>query len=444
MSGVCVVVAFLLGQFAPGVSDAVRTAIYGAAVVFGGIFPLREAIEALRARRFEIDVLMLVAAAGAAALGEWADAALLLFLFSIAHALEGVAMGRARRAIEALADLAPKTALVRRGGEEVEVPVEDLVIGDTVVVRPNTRMPADGIVVARRVGGRSGADHRREHPRRQAARRGGRRRRVPRRLRHDAARDRVFAGTINGASALDVVVARAAADNTLARVVEMVERGGDAEGRQPGLRRPLRARLRALRARLRRPAARRAAPAPASVLDETFAATFYRAMAVLVAASPCALAISTPSAVLAGVARAARGGVLIKGGAHLEALGRLKAIAFDKTGTLTEGKPRLTDVVPADGATEAELLRVAVAVERRSDHPLAAAIVREGEPRVTGELPAASDLQAPSSGGASRARSRARPSTSAAPRSSARWMGRRCRTMSATRKHVCAPPDARP
>ena len=390
LAGVCVAVAFGLG-YVPGVPEVARTAIYGTGIFFGGFFTLKEAIAALRARQFEIDFLMLVAAAGAVALGEVADAALLLFLFSIGHALEGYAMGRARRAIEALGEIAPKTALVRRGGVETEVPVETLAVGETVVVRPNSRIPADGVVVAGTsdvnqapITGESVPVDKQPAPDAAA-------------LAADLAafdrtppEHRVFAGTINGAGALDVVVARAAADNTLARVVRLV---AEAQTQK--------APSQVFTDRFERVFV----PSVLAfvglllfagfVIDEPFSATFYRAMAVLVAASPCALAIATPSAVLSGVARAARGGVLIKGGAHLEALGTLKAIAFDKTGTLTEGKPKLTDIVPADGVTEAELLRVAVAVETRSDHPLAAAVVREGMPRLAGvALPEANDLKA--------------------------------------------------
>ncbi len=389
-AGMCIAVAFGLG-YVPGVPGVVRTALYGAAVFFGGFFTLKEAVAALRARQFEIDFLMLVAAAGAVALGEVADAALLLFLFSLGHALEGYAMGRARRAIEALGEVAPKTALVRRGGVETEVPVETLQVGETVVVRPNSRIPADGVVVAGTsdvnqapVTGESVPVDKRPAPDAAA-------------LAADLAafdktppEHRVFAGTINGAGALDVVVARAAADNTMARVVKLV---AEAQTQK--------APSQVFTDRFERVFV----PSVLAfvvlllfagfVIDEPFSATFYRAMAVLVAASPCALAIATPSAVLSGVARAARGGVLIKGGAHLEALGTLKAMAFDKTGTLTEGKPKMTDVAPAEGVTEADLLRVAVAVEKRSDHPLAAAVVREGEPRLAGAaLPEASSLKA--------------------------------------------------
>ncbi|HLA63178.1 MAG TPA: heavy metal translocating P-type ATPase [Rhodothermales bacterium] len=392
LSGACLLVAWLLGYLAPGVPDVARTALYGAAVFFGGAFTLREAVAALRAGQFEIDFLMLVAAAGAVALGEWADAALLLFLFSTGHALEGYAMGRARRAIEALGEIAPKTALVKRDGGEVEVPVEELRVGETVVVRPNSRIPADGVVVDGEspvnqapITGESVPVDKRPAP-------------AEAPFRTDLARwdtvpaeHRAFAGTINGAGALEVLVARAAADNTLARVVELVAEAQT----QKSPTQQFTDRFERVFVPSVLVFVGLLLVVPPLLLDEPFAASFYRAMAVLVAASPCALAIATPSAVLSGVARAARGGVLIKGGAHLEALGALRAMAFDKTGTLTEGKPKLTDVVPAEGVTEQELLRVAVAVERRSDHPLAAAVVREGTPRLAGAaLPEAGDLRA--------------------------------------------------
>jgi Cd2+/Zn2+-exporting ATPase len=200
----------------------------------------------------------------------------------------------------------------------------------------------------------------------------------------------VYAGTINGSGALEIQVVRLASDSTLARLVRMV---GEAETRKSPTQ------------RFTDRFERIFVPAVLAVvalllfawvvIDEPFATSFYRAMAVLVAASPCALAISTPSAVLSGVARAARGGVLVKGGGPLENLGTLAAIAFDKTGTLTEGKPRVTDVVPAEGVSENDLLMVAVAIEERSDHPLAAAVVRDGRARLGdgARVTAAEDLQ---------------------------------------------------
>lgn len=363
---------------------ACHVAAYG----FGGFYTLREALVNLRLKRFEIDTLMLVAAAGAAALGSWAEGALLLFLFSLGHALEHYAMGRARRAIEALAELAPDTATVRRGGQQIELPVEQLQVGDRVIVRPNERLAADGFVVqgassinqAPVTGESMPVDKRPVEDLALA------------RARPDAveAVSRVFAGTINGSGALEIEVTRRATDSALARVVRMVS---EAETRKSPTQR--------LTDRFERvfvPAVLLLAVLLLFawvVVDEPLRDSFYRAMAVLVAASPCALAIATPSAVLSGIARAARGGVLIKGGAPLEELGSLNAMAFDKTGTLTEGRPRITDVRPADGVAHDELLRVAVAAESLSDHPLAAALVQDGRTRLGPQagLPAASGLR---------------------------------------------------
>ncbi|NNF58587.1 MAG: heavy metal translocating P-type ATPase [Rhodothermaceae bacterium] len=371
LSGVCVGLGWALEAFT-GVAEWVPFALLIGAYFFGGWFTTREAIDSIRVGRFEIDFLMLVAAAGAAALGEWFEGALLLFLFSIGHALEGYAMGRARKAIEALADLAPATATVRRDGSEREVPVEELVVGDTVIVKTNERLPADGFVVkgtsavnqAPVTGESVPVDKQPVTDERAALA-------DPQKLPPE---HRVFAGTINGSGALEVVVTKPSSESTLARVVQMVT---EAETE---------------RSPTQRFTDRFEKVFVPSVLgfvvlllfawvvvDETFAESFYRAMAVLVAASPCALAIATPSAVLSGVARAGRGGVLVKGGGPLENLGELSAIAFDKTGTLTEGAPRVTDVVPVEGITEEELLTTAVAVEKLSDHPLAQAVVRYGQ-----------------------------------------------------------------
>lgn len=347
-------------------------AFYIAACGFGGYFTLREALGNLKRRTFEIDTLMLVAAAGAAALGAWAEGALLLFLFSLGHALEHYAMGRARRAIEALAELAPRTASVRGGdGSLRTVPVERLAVGDVIVVKPDERVAADGFVVrgtgainqAPVTGESMPAD---KSPVADAAAA----RADPERI---EPAHRVFAGTINGSGLFEVEVTRLASESTLARVVKLVS---EAETQKSPTQR-FTDRFEAL-----------FVPAVLGlvvlllfawvVVDEPFRDSFYRAMAVLVAASPCALAIATPSAVLSGVARAARGGVLVKGGAPLELLGALDAMAFDKTGTLTNGEPRIRSVVPAPGVDRAELLAVAVAVESLSDHPLARAIARDG------------------------------------------------------------------
>jgi len=374
LCGGFLLIGWLLSSYT-AVTPSVPWALFLAAYFFGGFFTFREAIENLRAGRFEIDFLMLVAAIGAATLGEWFEGALLLFLFSLGHSLEHYAMGRAKRAIEALAELAPQTALVRRDGNTQELAVEQLQLGDVAIVKPNERIPADGFVIKGEssvnqapITGESvpvdkeaveNPEQAKEHPDRLDA------------------RYRTFAGTINGPGALEIQVTKLASESTLARVVQMVN---EAETQKSPTQ------------RFTDQFERYFVPAALAlvvvllfasfVIDEPFSKSFYRAMAVLVAASPCALAISTPSAVLSGVARAARGGVLVKGGGPLENLGRLRAIAFDKTGTLTEGKPRLTDVIIADGATEDELLQVAVAVEQLSDHPLAAAVVLGAKERL--------------------------------------------------------------
>jgi len=377
---------FGLDKWVP-VAGWIAIAHYLGAYFFGGFYTVREAIRNLKLKRFEIDTLMLVAAAGAAALGAWAEGALLLFLFSLGHSLEHYAMGRAKRAIEALAELAPETARVRRDGEVREVSVQELVLGDVVLVRPNERLPADGFVVSGETSVNQAPVTGESVPVDKSP--------VPDRAQASARPDlldaayRVFAGTINGAGAIEIAVTKRASESALARVVKMVS---EAETRQSPTQ------------RLTDRFERIFVPAVLAtsflllfawiVMDEPFRDSFYRAMAVLVAASPCALAIATPSAILSGVARAARGGVLIKGGAPLEKLGSLDALAFDKTGTLTEGRPRITDVMPAPGVNETELLATAVAVEALSDHPLARAIAQDGVERLGGmTLPVASGLR---------------------------------------------------
>ena len=372
------------GSFPAWLSTALYIAAYGA----GGYYTVKEAIDNLRARRFEIDTLMLVAAAGAAALGVWAEGALLLFLFSLGHSLEHYARGRARRASEALAHLAPEPAIVRREGRTEEVPVKALQIGDVIVIKPNERIAADGVVTVGTssvnqapVTGESVPVDKQPVADPKAALAA---------FDRTSPENRVFAGTINGSGVIEVMVARMADQSTMARVVKMVtEAEAQRSPTQQFTERFERIFVPAILALVV------LLLFAGLVIDEPFSTSFYRAMAVLVAASPCALAISVPSAVLSGVARAARGGVLVKGGGPLENLGTLTSIAFDKTGTLTEGKPRLTDAVPADGVTEAELLIVALAVEEHSDHPLASAVVDGARARLGANLVAkvASDVK---------------------------------------------------
>jgi Cd2+/Zn2+-exporting ATPase len=309
-------------------------------------------------------------AAGAALLGEWAEGAFLLFLFGLGHAGEHYALDRARNAVNALGALMPKTAHVRRGGQVEEVDVASLAVGDVVVVRPGDRIPVDGAVAA----GSSTVD--------QAAVTGES---VPVAKQVD---DEVFAGTVNQENALDVRVTRVAADNTLARIMRMVQ---EAQSQQsPTQQFTEQFTLWFVPAVLTLVTLVIAIPPLVGLMP--LADSFYRGMLLLVAASPCALAIGTPAAVLAGIAQAARNGVLIKGGVHLENLGRVRVMAFDKTGTLTEGRFVVTDVVPLDGANEEQVLRLAGAVERQSNHPLAQAVVRTVEERGI-QIPAAENVQ---------------------------------------------------
>ncbi len=341
----------------------------------GGLLAAIDAVSKLLRGRFEIDFLMIVAALGAAVLGEWTEGGLLLFLFSLGNSLENFAMGRARRAIEELAHIAPDTAMVRRNGTEIEVAVEEIQVGETVIIRTNDRISADGFVID----GNSSVD--------QAPITGESipvekipvidRTAASNRPESLPPENRVFAGTINQQGRLEIEVTKLASESTLSRVIEMVN---EAEARQSKTQRftdafelyfvpaVIGTVVLLLFAFL--------------VLDENFSDSFYRAMAVLVAASPCALAIATPSAVLSGIARAARDGVLFKGGEPLEELGNVASIAFDKTGTLTQGKPRITDTTSFGDATEIELLTIAMAVEQFSDHPLAEAIMRDGKERL--------------------------------------------------------------
>lgn len=348
----------LLAGWLAGLAGAPRVLALGllmGAYLAGGIYTLRDAWQSLKSRSFDIDTLMIVAAAGAAALGAWEEGALLLFLFSLGHALEHMAMDRARKAIEALAELAPKTAIVQREGVEIEVRVEELLRGDRVIAKPGQRIPADGQVAS----GNSAVDQSPVTGESMPV--------------DKQPGDKVFAGTVNGEGALVVEVTKLARESTLARMVAMV---AEAQTQKSTTQR-FTDRFERLFVPVVLVCAALLIVLP-PLFGFPFAPSFYRAMAVLVAASPCALAIATPSAVLSGIARAARGGVLIKGGVHLENLGVLTAIAFDKTGTLTVGKPAVTDVVAVNGNDES-LLTVAAAVESRSAHPLALAVVAEAK-----------------------------------------------------------------
>jgi Cd2+/Zn2+-exporting ATPase len=357
VAGLLVLVGWL-GETFFGLPALAATALYITAYVFGGWDISQHAWHAIRERHFDTDLLMVMAAIGAAFLGEFAEGALLLFLFSLGHALEDRALDRARDAVRALADLAPKTALVKRDGKEQELPVESLQLDDIVIVRPGVRIPVDGVILS----GNSGID--------QASVTGES-------LPVDKAPgEPVFASTVNGEGALEVKVTRLAKDSTLARVMKMVE---EAQGQKSPTQQTVEKFERVFVPGVLILTVMVIVVPP--LFGFPFRESFLRAMTLLVAASPCALALGTPATILAGVAQAARNGVLVKGGAHLENLGRLKAIAFDKTGTVTHGKPELTDIVvfPDSIWKEVDLLSLAAGAESRSAHPLAQAVVRAAQ-----------------------------------------------------------------
>ncbi len=356
----------------------VAAVAYGVAYVFGGWDGLRNGIDALRHRTVDVDLLMVLAALGALVIGAPAEGATLLFLFSLSNLLQHYAIGRSRRAIQALMELRPDRARVLREGQEVEMPVEEVRVGEVFVLRPGDRVPLDGVIVR----GESALDESSITGESMPVDKGP--------------GQEVFAGTINTTGSLEVRVTRPASASTLARMIKLVEQAQSEK-----------AVTQRLIDRLEQPYALGvlamtvlAIVIPAAFLNEPFARAFYRAMTLMVAASPCAVVISTPAAVLSAIAAGARRGVLFKGGVYVEALARVRAIAFDKTGTLTEGRTRLVQVGvrEAAGLSEDELLRLAAAVQQRSEHHLARATVAAARERGL-TIPEAEGFQAVVGGG---------------------------------------------
>ena len=323
-----------------------------------GIVPIaKRAMTSVRSAALDINALMLVAVAGAIALGEWGEAASVVFLFALAQLLESRAMERARGAIRALMELAPAEAAVKRNGAISIVPIDDVAVGDLVVVRPGEKIPLDGRVTA-------GSSHVNQAPVTGES--------LPV---EKAAGAEVFAGTINGRGALEIDVTRLRQDSTLARTIHLVERA-------QAQRAPTQSFVDRF-ARVYTPIVLVAAILVAFVPPLAFAAAWsdwiYRALVLLVISCPCALVISTPVSIVSALAAAARKGVLIKGGARLEQLARVTCVAFDKTGTLTKGRLRVDEVVPLDGLTPADVLRLAASLESHSEHPIGRAIRAHAE-----------------------------------------------------------------
>jgi Cd2+/Zn2+-exporting ATPase len=335
-----------------GAPEVARVGVYLAAIVVGGLPIFRAALAGLKARHLDMNVLMAAATIGGAAIGEWAEAASVVVLFAAGNALQVYAIDRTRGAVRALSRLAPNEVLVKEGPSERTVPVGAVAVGEVVVVRPGERVALDGVVVE----GASAVD---ESPVTGES--------VPV---EKAKGDGVFSGTLNGQGALLVRVTKAASDSTLQRIVRMVE---EAQARKAPAEQLVDRFSRVYTPVVVAAAAVLAVLPP--LLGASFGEWFYRALALLIIACPCALVISTPVTVVSGIGAASRRGILVKGGAALEAAGRLKALAFDKTGTLTEGRPVVSSVRALDGRGEGEVLSLAGALERRSEHPLAHAVL---------------------------------------------------------------------
>ena len=359
MAAVLAWVFSLLGfvlDLTTSVPHSVIVAFYVAAYVFGGTTAAIEAGKDLLNRKINVDLLMVLAAIGAAALGQWLEGAILLSLFSTSNALEYYTMDRTRSAVKSLMDLTPPTARVERDGQLCEISVDDVVIGDRVVIQPGERIPVDARIVA----GASAVD--------QAAITGESQ---PVSLK---AGDSVYAGTINGNGVLHTEVTKLSTDTTLARIVRLVS---DARSDQSDLQEF------AEGFEGKYAAGVILVSLLVGIVPILFGAepqpTIYRAMTLLVVLSPCALVISTPAATLSALANAARNRVLVKGGRAMDLLGSVSTIAFDKTGTLTIGKPMLTDIVTFGGRNSGELLQQTAAVEVLSEHPMALAVVTAAE-----------------------------------------------------------------
>lgn len=353
-SGLVLLIAWI-SSTQPVVPKMAVILLYVLTMLSGGFWTFRRGFSSMKAGIFDMNVLMTIAVTGAAIIGEWFEGASVAFLYSVSNLLESYTMEKTRQSIRSLMEIAPKEALVRRDETEMNLPVEEIQIGDVVIVKPGEKIAVDGMVI-------EGVSTVNQAPIT------GESLPVEKML-----NDAVYAGTINQYGTLEIRVTKLAADSTLAKIIHLVEEA-QAE------RAPSQAFVDQF-ARYYTPAVMIGAVGlaliPPLFFGQPWSPWIYRALALIVVACPCALVISTPVAIVAAIGNAAKNGVLIKGGVYLEEAGSLSVIAFDKTGTLTEGSPEVTDIIPLIDMTENKLLEIAAAIETRSEHPLAEAIVRK-------------------------------------------------------------------
>ena len=344
----------LIAQIGFGADPGVTIPLYILSIVLGGWKIVRKGFYAIKTLSPDMNALMTIAVTGAIAIGEWAEAATVVFLFSLALLLETLSTGRARKAIRSLIDLTPPTARISRAGAEEQIPVQDVQTGEHIVIKPGDRIPLDGDVLT----GRSSVNQ---------APITGESKPVEKKK-----GDRVFAGTINLQGMLEVRVTATSENTTLAHIIHLVE---EAQSKRA----PAQQFVDKF-ARIYTPAvlilAVGVAIVPTLVFGLPFTEWFYRALVLLVIACPCALVISTPVTFVSALTNAARNGILIKGGVYLETLASVRTFVFDKTGTLTDGSVRITDILPVNTLSEREILTIAASLERYSEHHIAGAIVR--------------------------------------------------------------------
>ncbi len=359
IAGIITGLTLLAEWTAWGLSESTAKILYGIAIALGGYYPVKSAWASLKRGSITLNALLVLATIGAIYLGLWEEAALLVVIFSLGEVMEAYAVDKARGAIRALVALTPKEATVIRDGREIRVPTDEIEIGDLVRVRPGEKIPMDGVVVE----GTSAVDQSpitgesipvEKHP-----------------------ESEVYAGTLNGRGSLTIRVTKRVQDTTLAKIIHLVE---EAESKK-GVAQRFSERFSQVYTPLMFGVAILLATIPPLVFSQPFSDWLYRALVVLVVSCSCSLVLSVPVAIVAGVTNAARNGVLVKGGIYMENAGRVQVVAFDKTGTLTVGRPSVTDLIPAEGVDEEDLLRIAGALETRSEHPLADAILEAASKR---------------------------------------------------------------